>query len=82
MKPSKCIVTSSIFCRNYMGQRYALGIFGKPQEVHPWHKDGICWFEEDQGTSGFNFLPPGSHKMRRLTQLGNLLKLYCLNHFI
>ena len=34
-----------------MGQRYFVDIFGKPQEVHPRNKDGLCWFEEGKGAS-------------------------------
>ena len=31
-------------------------VLGEPQEVHPWHQDGLCWIEEGQGQEGLDCL--------------------------
>lgn len=49
------------WCQHFQGYHLEWGhtfhLPGKPKEVHPWHKDGICWLEEAARASRPHRLP-------------------------
>ena len=43
------LFSKSIFFRHHMGSRHIRRIPNKPQEIHPWNQNGICWNQEEEG---------------------------------
>ena len=44
------LFSNSLSYRHHMGSWHIRRIPNKPQEIHPWNQNGICWNQEEEGT--------------------------------
>lgn len=64
-------LNTELFFRYHLERGYAIRVPGKPQEIHPWHQNGVRWFEETKRARRSYRLPKRGHKVK---YLGNITK--------